>query len=251
MSISSRRRTQLVLWDIDHTLIASDDMSHRVLSTAYCLLSGATNHDDFQSRGRTDLQIIEDLYRHECGPAAVVPTDREIISALEIAMTSMLPEFLARASVLPGVVEVLESLTASGRVVQGVVSGNVEANARRKLGVFSLDRWFDWRASSFGSDARRREDLVVLASTRARAQHLDGSCAALPVTFIGDTVEDVLAARRARARSIGTATGVDTPADLHRAGCEHVFPDLSDVSSVLKVILGIGGVEPVQRATQA
>lgn len=233
----------LVLWDIDHTLIETSGLSRRALVGAFQLLTGLTVGTSFKSEGRTDLEIIDDLYGHHLAEATRRPSTNEIILAVEDAFTTLIPEYRRSAYILPGVEDLLQSLASHHGVVQAVVTGNIETNAWRKLALLRLDRWFDTQVSAFGSDGRERSGLVALARFRARTAYgLDPDASEDPRSvLVGDTIADMRAAQRNGIRAVGAATGADTVDDLLRAGCEFAFVDLSDVPRVRTALLGYSG----------
>ena len=52
---------------------------------------------------------------------------------------------------------------SSSQVLQSVLTGNLAANARLKLGAFGLDRWLDLEVAATGSDDHDRTNLVPVA----------------------------------------------------------------------------------------
>ena len=111
--------------------------------------------------------------------------------------------------VMPGVVELLDRLTAEGRLV-GLITGNTEPAAHTKLARADLNRYFAF--GGYGSDANARVDVCRKALDRAgrlagSGFDRDGSIA------IGDTPLDVEAghgagnqgSRRRHRRVLGRA----------------------------------------------
>ncbi|WP_158839451.1 HAD family hydrolase [Saccharothrix deserti] len=55
--------------------------------------------------------------------------------------------------------------------------------------------------------------------------------------LVGDTPRDVEAGRRTGVRVVAVASGRSTASDLRAAGAEDVLPDLTDVSSLVRMLV--------------
>ena len=106
---------------------------------------------------------------------------------------------LRTGGVLPGVAELLAALEDRRDVARGLVTGNIEPGAFVKLRRFGLERAF--RFGGYGSDTPERSEMVRLAVERS------GARSGAPVVLIGDTPNDIRAARANGALSIAVATG--------------------------------------------
>jgi phosphoglycolate phosphatase len=125
--------------------------------------------------------------------------------------------------VMPGAVELLERLTAEGRLV-GLITGNTEPAAHIKLARADLNRFFTF--GGYGSDGNVRVDVCRKALDRAEVAsggRLDraGSIAT------GDTPLDVEAGHGAGIRVVGVATGEYSIEELRSAGAEWAVADLT------------------------
>ena len=141
----------------------------------------------------------------------------------------------SRKGIMPGVVALLDVLTARADAHLALLTGNYEAGARIKLEYFDLWRYF--RCGAFGDTVFDRNHLFPDAMSRVRACGFPVASAS-QVVVIGDTPLDVACAAANGARSIAVATGSYPVADLRAAGADVVFETLADTNEVLNEIFG-------------
>jgi phosphoglycolate phosphatase len=182
--------------------------------------------------GRTDARILADA-----AAAHAIPRDSPSLSRFPDVYLRYLSIELdkpgPRKGVMPGVRELLDSLSARRDVFVSLLTGNYERAARLKLEYFDLWRYF--AAGAFGDDAPDRNALVSKALDRVAACG-GPSVQMTNVLVIGDTPHDVACAAAAGARCIAVATGSHGVEDLRAAGADVVFEDLSDMARVLAAI---------------
>lgn len=230
------RRTRLVLWDVDGTLVESAKIGRDAFFDAFEKVVGHPPTEMVPFAGRTDLEIAHDMLG-----AAGVDGGEELLDHFEeelvAAMAARVDELAERGRALPGTHSALERLHAEPGVIQSLLTGNVERNAMLKLKPFGLARFVEFGCGAYGSDHRVRGELVAIA--RARAEHAHGGPIARgDVVLIGDTPLDVAAAREGGARAVGVATGPYDEAELAASGADAVLPDLSDTERVAGAVLG-------------
>jgi phosphoglycolate phosphatase-like HAD superfamily hydrolase len=226
----------LVLWDIDHTLIETRGVGSLVYAEAFAKVTGHALRQMPELAGRTEPVIFrealkvngvddgEDLYERFAAEQA-----RGYMEHLDDLRT--------RGRALPGAAEALQSLAQREDVVQSVLTGNTRASAEIKLRAFALDGRLDFEIGAYGTDDDTRANLVAIARQRAEKAHGRDYEAGRTI-LIGDTPNDVIAARDSGARIIAVATGKDSAADLSAAGAKTVLPDLTDTTAVLAAIFG-------------
>ena len=224
----------LLLWDVDHTLIENGGVSKENYALAYELLTGKTPETQPSTDGRTDSTIMESLLEANGVDAGAIPIERQF-EALADAGERNRTRLAERGFALPGAIECLSRLSTMPDVIQSVLTGNIEVNARVKLGAFGLDRWLDFSVGGFGADHRIRGMLVPAAQQRA-AQKYGFDASAHPTILIGDTKLDVLAALVGGGRIIAVATGVNTAEELAEAGADAVIEGLYDVNAFLAAL---------------
>ncbi len=248
------------LFDVDGTLVDSGGAGVRAMRRAFTEVVGVENPwprpdaghapppaDRFDSfSGRTDPYIFRVAVEHYLGRPADPDEERAFFDRYLRYLAEEVPAS-PRYRVLPGVVGVLQALSARPGCVVGLCTGNLEEGARLKLARGNLDRFFSF--GGYGSDDSDRAALTRVAIERARV------AAGGPVDplVIGDSPHEVTAARRNGARVALVATGW-TPRDTLLA----LQPDLffesfeHEEASVAR-LLGLGdslrgGVADVARA---
>ncbi|MGI9064399.1 MAG: HAD family hydrolase [Pseudonocardiaceae bacterium] len=224
----------LVLWDIDHTLMATRGVGRAIYERAFPVATGTPFQQLAEVTGRTELVIMrETLQLH-----GVEPTDeavRRLAAALVQGYEDARQELATIGRVLPGAEETLAVLAVDPRVHQAVLSGNLRTVSRIKLEVFGLDPYLDLASSAYGDDHTERPELVAIARQRATErtavvfdhQH---------TVLIGDTPKDMEAGLTAGVRVIGVASGKSDEAEMREAGAGIVLPDLRDVPRTIKEI---------------
>jgi phosphoglycolate phosphatase-like HAD superfamily hydrolase len=115
----------------------------------------------------------------------------------------------------------------------GLLTGNIEAGARIKLGPTGL--WPRFRLGAYGSDHADRTRLPRVAAERAEAL-VGRPFSGRDTVIIGDTPRDIGCARAFGARAIAVATGWHTAQDLAAHAPDHVFADFSAQDPALAAI---------------
>jgi phosphoglycolate phosphatase-like HAD superfamily hydrolase len=219
------------LFDIDGTLLSSGGAGKAAMEAGLAAVFGiAEVQQKVPYSGRTDRAIMRDLLSHH-GIAATEANLTRLISAY----LERLPAYLSthQGRVLPGILLLLEQLALRGSVV-GLLTGNLEAGARVKLGHFDL-----WRHFAFGGfgdlhldrNDVAREALVELRAFQPNGVELDR------VWVIGDTPLDIACARAIGARVAAVATGGHSVTELAAENPDLLLTDFSDSSPLLKHLL--------------
>jgi len=177
--------------------------------------------------GRTDKAIVGEVFALH-----LIPEDRENWQHLVRGYLKRLPSCLERGNgrVLPGIVALLRSLSGRDDVLVGLLTGNVRAGARVKLGHFGLDEYFAF--GGFGDLHLDRDDVAREALAEVQ-QRLNGFLVPERVWVIGDTPLDVRCARAIGARAAAVATGWHSVDELAAHDPDLLLCDLSDATEVL------------------
>jgi phosphoglycolate phosphatase len=227
---------RLVLWDVDHTLIASGGVGGEISHDAFYKVTGVRQVQDPDVSGRTERAILTE----SCRLHGLDPDDyafEDYADALAEGYLLRAAELRERGHALPGAAAALDALAKVEVVRQTVVSGNVRRVAEAKLAVFGLDRHIDFSIGGYAEDSDVRAELVRAAHRRAlNADGLDYGIG--QVLVIGDTPADVTAARTAGAVVLGVATGKSSRAELLAAGADAAADDLADVEGLLALVTG-------------
>jgi len=223
---------KLILWDIDGTLIVSHGAGIRAMERGLTKRFGVTcDLRQIDWAGRTDSWITGEVFRHVGLPDT--PQNRH--DYLE-AYLELLPIELKsgqQGRVLPGVLELLQTLQARPDVAQGLLTGNLRRGAELKLTHYQVWHFFEFGA--FADDSPRRNDLGPHALRRAKEKHA--------VDFdprhtfiIGDTPHDIECGKVIGARTIGVATGRHSVEELLAHAPTAAFRDFSDTAAFLRLI---------------
>lgn len=233
----------LALWDVDHTLIENGGVSKLNYALAYELLAGEPPKVRAATDGRTDVEIMETLFRDNGWTDEDIPERRERAAALVMAGETNRPLLVERGHALPGAREVLVRMAGMPDVISSVLTGNVLGNARVKLGAFGLDQYVDFEVGAFGSEHRVRAQLVAVAERKA-AELRGFDPATMPTVLVGDTGRDVAAGLGGGARVIAVASGVDSVATLVEAGADAVLATLADVDAFFEAFDRVRAMGP-------
>ena len=230
---------RLILWDIDGTLVRAGPASLAAFDAAVRSVVGRDpGEHGVQFSGKTDPEIALEIL------AAMAMSDSEatehmpgVLRALEHTLREGLDTIRRTGRVLPGVPEILSRLASDPSVLQTVVSGNIEPNARLKLQAFGLDPWFDFESGGYGSDHHDRDRLVPIVLDKVAARH---GVRPSMVWVVGDTLRDLACARAGGALCLLVATGWTPLEELRAGGADVVLSDLSDTEAVLRTLLDAG-----------
>jgi phosphoglycolate phosphatase-like HAD superfamily hydrolase len=175
--------------------------------------------------GRTDLFILTETLRRIGVPP---PHAGETLRAIFGHYLTCLDEELAvldGGTVCPGVVQLLDVLSQRSDVALGLLTGNIEGGAKAKLRRFGLDRYFPFGA--FGGATLDRNALVEIALDEARRRGLAPDDRR-SVWLVGDTPNDIAAAKAAEVRIAAVSTGPYSLEDLAPLGPDLLLQDLTD-----------------------
>jgi len=224
-----RRRPRLVLFDIDGTLIDPDGAGRKSISRVFHeMFSVKDAFRDIRMSGKTDIQIIkEGLSLHGLDPSDQLLERilREYVRTLKSQITRV------NRKLLPGVPDLLNALKGRDGTWVGLLTGNIRAGARIKLGAFNLNSYFPFGA--FGDDHEDRNRLLPILLDRFKEMTgLDvdsGDC-----LVIGDTPSDVRCSKPHGAVSVAVATGPYTYESLLETGADYVLKDLTGALREIK-----------------
>ena len=223
--------TRLLFWDIDGTLLSTARAGVFALEEAAREVCGTTpDFSSLQTSGLTDAEVAA-LAIRESGGDPAPPTVTAFLSAYE----RHLPERLhwRRGRVLPGVLEILEDLSARPDVACLLLTGNTPAGARAKLAHYGLDSFF--AAGAFCTEGADRATIARRALEVAEEElrrPLDGDS----VFVIGDTPHDVRCGQTIGARTIAVASGTYSREQLEASDPWRVLDALPDPESFAELI---------------
>lgn len=212
----------LILFDIDGTLLRTEGAGRASLDAAFLRLCGWNGAmDGIDLAGATDGWILQQV-RQRWG---AFPEDR--LQALYLEELS--GRIAGRASALPGVHRAVAALGERAHV--GLLTGNWREGARIKLSA--IDLWWEG-PSAFGDDAVDRNHLVPVARRRAQ----EWGYQPRRVVVIGDTPKDVECARAGDAIAVAVKTGFATVESLEQSRPDLLLADLEGGLDALLELLG-------------
>ena len=198
-----------VLFDIDGTLLSSSGAGLRALERAMVDIHGIAHAMDGVSlAGRTDRSIVRDLIAAHRLSAGI-----EAENTILEGYLGHLPEQLSTAAtLLPGIVRLLEHLAEQKDIAIGLLTGNIRRGAAVKLGHVAREA-VESRRDRHGADYPTDRVLVI-----------------------GDTPLDIRCARAVGARVLAVATGIHAVHELAPHAPDHLMADLSNYDSVLELL---------------
>ena len=213
--------TTLWLFDIDGTLVETGGAGMRALQEAIVEHFGG-NGPALDLAGSTDLGLLTMIAGHFGLDDGVEEAEGFFATYLR-RLDWNLAHGGFPGKVLPGVVDLLESLAATPGVTVGLLTGNIAAGAAAKMRHFGLDRHFAFGA--YGCDYADRNRLGPVALERA-ARHAGRRFTPEETVVIGDTPKDIDCARAMGSGCVAVATGRFTVEDLRAAGATQVVATL-------------------------
>jgi phosphoglycolate phosphatase-like HAD superfamily hydrolase len=223
----------VLLFDVDHTLLAAGGAGFRAMDRAFLELYGVENATrGITPDGKTDPMLFGEALVRRRLAAPGDPPPPELVRRYE----ELFPGEMAAppAKLMPGVRELLQELSPRPELMLGLLTGNLERTARVKVAAFGLERCFAFGA--YGSDHGDRLQLPPIAIERA--ERLAGRPIGLGrhVVIVGDTPRDVVCALAWGATAVGVATGRSSSRQLLDAGAHLVFEDLSETGAILTAL---------------
>lgn len=228
----------LVLFDIDGTLILTGGAGMRAF---YRALRDTFDIDVknpvLRPDGKTDPLIAEELLAGFGLENQWCDKTREALFSvylnhLEDEMRRAKSEGMIR--ILPGVVDLLETVSSQPDFCVGLVTGNLEKGAHIKLGWAGLSKYF--RFGGYGSDSENRTELIRLGIQRgaqiAAPAPVDG------VYVVGDTPLDINHGQAAGAKVIAVAS---SRYDLNELGFHDpdlLLPNLLPLDAIVQFMRG-------------
>jgi phosphoglycolate phosphatase len=218
------------LFDIDGTLLASGGAGKAALEASFTEEFRVPLRVQIPYSGRTDRAIARDLFQQHD-----IDHTLENWQKLLTGYLARLPGSLNRhqGRVLPGILALLQTLQSRSDVALGLLTGNVRAGARVKLGHYQLFEHFTF--GGFGDEHFDRDD-VAREALQAIHANVGPAVKQERIWVIGDTPLDVRCARAIGAKVVAVATGVHTVEQLQEAAPELTLRDLSDPSRFLEML---------------
>ena len=214
---------KLWLFDIDGTLVDTGGAGMRALQEAAVECYGGEG-PSLDLAGSTDLGVLGGILAH-FDLEHVADEEERFFAAYLRRLEWNLAHGGYAGRVLPGAVELLDTLAERDDVTVGLLTGNIAEGAGAKMRHYGLDRHFGFGA--YGCDHADRNLLGPVALERA-ALHAGREFSPGETLVIGDTPKDVACAKAMGAHCLAVATGRFSAEQLRACGAEMVVLGLDD-----------------------
>ncbi|MBI1276649.1 MAG: HAD hydrolase-like protein [Anaerolineaceae bacterium] len=224
--ITNPQDIQLILWDIDGTLIMPKGVGRAATRLAMLeIFNTDAGLETHYFGGKTDWQTLLDLLPSQGFTEDAI---QELLPAYAQSVARHMGRIIVDYSVeqCPGAHGLVAELHRLGHPLQGLVTGNTETIAPIKLRAGGFDP--DWFViGAYGNESPNRNDLPPLAVSRAE-KLIGRKIAPENVVIIGDTPADIACARALGAVAVGVRTGYATsPTELVDAKPDYLLNDLT------------------------
>ncbi|MGI8493794.1 MAG: HAD family hydrolase [Pyrinomonadaceae bacterium] len=231
---------RILLWDIDGTLMRSTrpgsfkeyfkPVMQRIFGTSGSL-------KELKVSGMTDTQIIYESLKDEgFTPEQIIGARNELLPVFKEEMTKKLGETLTPYEMFPGVCEILDRTAADPNFINCLLTGNFSVAAKVKLSHLDLWKYFENSPNFFGEISHDRRELGRDAVKNV-SSFLGKAVDAKQFIVIGDTPNDIAAARAFSAKIVSVATGRNHPkAELLKLNPDCLLENLGNTDEVLEVL---------------
>ncbi len=204
-------------FDLDGTLV--DTVYQHVLAWRAALERGGIQLAVWRIHRRIGMSggLMAQALARETG-RELSPTE---IQALQKSHSEIWKQYRGEARLLPGARELLSELTRR-RVPWAIATSGELADAQPSLDLLGVPKGVPIVTRDQVEHAKPDPDLFVAAAARLGAP-IEAT------VVVGDSVWDLLAARRARALGVGVLSGGYGQDELDRAGAYRVYQDPADL----------------------
>jgi HAD superfamily hydrolase (TIGR01549 family) len=205
------------VFDLDGTLV--DSVYQHVLAWQEALEVGGIELSVWRIHRRIGMSggLFVGALLRETGQ----PVDAELVARLQQVHAEAYRRRAGEVRLLPGARELLARLTEA-KVPWAVATSGLMAAARPTLELLRVPDDVPVVTRDQVAHAKPDPDLFLAAAERLGADVADA-------VVVGDSVWDLLAARRARALGIGLLSGGYGREELERAGAYRVYEDPADM----------------------
>ena len=217
---------RVILFDIDGTLVSTGGAGVKAFGEAFEAAFGITNATEKTTfAGRTDYSLFRELC--QCNHVDFSVSNRNLFFKHYIEIVDNYLD-VSEGGPFPGVIKMLDDLSSAQSAPSiGLLTGNIEEGAKRKLSTYGL-----WNRFSFGGFANDNEDrnLIAAAALKKAEKHLGCHIDGSEVVVVGDTPKDVACGKYIGARTLAVATGGSSLEELNACGPDWAVPNLNHLS---------------------
>lgn len=223
---------KIPLFDIDYTLIKRhpDNKTNTfayVLKKTYKVKNPVTK---IEYAGMLDPQIILEMAVSN-GISPRVAKEKLTLAMIHLHEHFIVNDKEIKFLELGGAREILEDLKS--KVPLGLLTGNIEPVAWKKLAKVNLHHFFNFGA--FGNMAMKRSHLVPIALESLRRKH-GNHYTMEQLVIIGDSLKDIECAKETRIKVIAVATGKHSKKELQEAGADLVIDSLKEKAQIINFL---------------
>jgi phosphoglycolate phosphatase len=231
---NTNKPRQLVLWDVDGTLLDTRWTDKIAMSEAGLAMTGKKfSIEGVDMAGTLDPNIWRDIaHANGVADAAALEANYRRAYLKRLRAREVVTPMI---SALPGALELLARLSGIDGVTQGVLSGNYPEIGLCKLRCAGIDSML-FRIFAWGPDGRTRRELFPAAFGQYQ-EAVSQPISPGQTVVIGDTPRDIECARAFGCRMLAVATGKFSEKELADAGADLVVPDLADTKRLVDWIL--------------
>jgi len=224
--------SRLVLFDMDRTLLDVTKYHRQNFLMVLKRLYGVTELPAAETSGIPALEVLWRFAKNAgVGESLFQSRVQEAEPLLVENLLAILPQDLS-SCVLPGAEALLRNLKEE-KIPLGLITGTLRAAAVAILQRSGLLGYFP--LTVFGDGFNRREQIVKKALEKAGWVYglSDGQ---FQLFTVGDAPSDIQAGKAFQACTIGVATGILSCEELLLHEPDHVFHDLRDTETLMRVI---------------
>lgn len=231
---------RVLLWDIDGTLMRSTHAGafKEYFAPALERVFGSSGSlADLQVSGMTDTQIAYEALRGEgFSPEQIIGAKDKLLPIFKEEMEKIVGVDKHTYDLLPGAREILDATSKNSQFINATLTGNLSVAAEIKLKYFDLWKYFKNSPNIFGEISHDRRDLGKAAIVNFE-KFVGVKLKPEQFIVVGDTPNDIAAARAFGAKMISVATGRNHPSkELATYNPDAILENLSDTKKVLQIL---------------
>ncbi len=221
----------LLLFDIDGTLLSTSGAALKAAEKAFEKLFKIKNvMTGIKTDGKTDPLILKEMFNNGLkrdyseNEAELIFEEYTYFLKTELSNGS-------KVTLMPGIYELLNLLSADENIMLGIATGNIEKGAWIKLKYAGIDKFFNF--GGFGSDSQCREQLIRKAIVRSSdfcGKDIDS------VYVIGDTPLDIIHGKAAGALTIAVSTGSYSYEELEIYRPDFLFHNFMNSTEFINIL---------------